>query len=134
MFSYKGSWSLEDFLGIEGMGIDSWLFPNQWKYTLDIFYGCGILGSQPFAFPMEQQHKLSDAFGLPLSDLETYYRLVRCLIHLTITRPNMCYSVHIHHNSCTTYIRINGMLQYESSDISDKPLPMAYSSCILPYN
>nr|CAD1835983.1 unnamed protein product [Ananas comosus var. bracteatus] len=44
---------------------------------------------------MEQQHRLSTDSGDPILDPGQYRRLVGRLIYLTITRPKLCYSVHI---------------------------------------
>lgn len=44
---------------------------------------------------MEQNHQLSLATRDTFPDPEKYRRLVGRLIYLTITRPKLCYSVHI---------------------------------------
>ena len=54
-----------------------------------------MLGSRPCSFPMEQQHKLITDSDPPLSDPSQYHRLVGRLLYLTITRPDLCYSIHI---------------------------------------
>jgi len=44
---------------------------------------------------MEENHKLAMAQGKALDDPSRYRCLVGCLIYLTITRPELCYAVHI---------------------------------------
>lgn len=94
-FRIKDLGSLKYFLGIEVARNSDGLFLCQRKYTLDILTECGMLGARPSAFPMAQQHGLSVDSGEPLEDPTQYRRLIGRLIYLTITRPELCYSVHI---------------------------------------
>jgi len=86
---------LKYFLGIEVARAPTGIFLCQHKYTLDILTETGMLASKPSSFPMEQQHKLSSDTGDPLFDSGRYQRLIGRLIYLTITRPEITYSVHI---------------------------------------
>jgi len=70
-------------------------FLSQRKYALEIVDECGLLGAKPSDFPMEENHKLALATGTHLDDARSYRRLVSRLIYLTITRPDLCYAVHI---------------------------------------
>lgn len=67
----------------------------QRKYTLDILSECKMLDCKPASFPMEQNHKLALDSGPAYSDPPPYRRLIDRLIYLTITRPEITYSVHI---------------------------------------
>lgn len=54
-----------------------------------------MLGSRPSQFPMEQHHRLSTSTSATLTDPAQYRRLVGRLIYLTITRPELSYSLHV---------------------------------------
>ncbi|KAL0431928.1 UNVERIFIED_CONTAM: putative mitochondrial protein [Sesamum radiatum] len=54
-----------------------------------------MTGTKPVSFPMEQNHKLALDDSDPLDNPGGYSRLIGKLIYLTITRPELCYSVHI---------------------------------------
>lgn len=71
------------------------IFISQRKYLLDILNDMGFLGSRPASFPLEQNLKLLPEDGDVLNDPAKYRRLVGRLIYLTITRPDITYSVHL---------------------------------------
>ena len=71
------------------------MFLSQRKYALEIVDECGLLGAKPSDFPLEENHKLALATGPLLDDAGRYRRLLGRLIYLTITRPDLCYAVHI---------------------------------------
>ncbi|XP_074271656.1 secreted RxLR effector protein 161-like [Silene latifolia] len=54
-----------------------------------------MAGAKPAAFPMDQHHKLAKAGGASLVDAAKYRSLVGRLVYLTITRPELAYSVHV---------------------------------------
>ena len=93
-FHMKDLGSLKYFLGIEIARSASGLYLCQRKYALDILSEAGLLGAKPAEFPMEQNHSLATIDSPTYSDPERYRRLVGRLIYLTITRPELCYSVH----------------------------------------
>lgn len=68
---------------------------TQRKYTLDLIADVGLLCSKPVATPMEMHHKLALDSSPFLQEAEKYRRLVGRLIYLSITRPDISYSVHI---------------------------------------
>ncbi|KAK3037888.1 hypothetical protein RJ639_032118 [Escallonia herrerae] len=94
-FKLKNLGPLKYFLGIEAARGPRGLFLSQCKYALDILSESGLSASKPAAFPMEQNHGLALAGGPLLSDPGPYRRLIGRLVYLTITRPDICYVVHV---------------------------------------
>jgi len=74
------NWSCQEFL---------------WAILCERKYECGLLASKPADFPMETNHKLALSTRKAMEDPTKHRRLVRRLIYLTITRPELCYTVHI---------------------------------------
>lgn len=94
-FHMKDLGVLKYFLGLEVARNPEGIFLCQRKYTLDIISETGLLGARPATFPMEQNHNLGLAYGAFLADPAPYRRLVGRLIYLSVTRPDLAYSVHI---------------------------------------
>lgn len=87
--------TLKYFLGLELARGSKGLFICQRKYTMDILEEYRMLACKPSSFPMEQNHKLALDDSPPHSKPSQYRRLVGRVIYLTMTRPEITYSVHI---------------------------------------
>lgn len=94
-FQMKDLGKLKYFLGIEVGRVEEGFMLTQRKYALDLIADVSLLWSKPAPTPMEQQHKLGLDTSPFIRDAEQYRRLVGRLIYLSITRPDISYSVHI---------------------------------------
>ncbi|CAH9056431.1 unnamed protein product [Cuscuta europaea] len=94
-FPVKDLGVMKYFLGIEVARNPTGIYLCQRKYVLDILTETGMTSCKPVTFPMVQNHRLQSDSGPHFSDPERYRRLVGKLIYLTLTRPDICYSVHI---------------------------------------
>ncbi|CAH9133273.1 unnamed protein product [Cuscuta epithymum] len=92
-FSIKDLGPLKYFLGIEVARSPKGFVLSQRKYTLDILNECGLLAGRPSLFPMEQNLKLRPDDDSPLVDASSYRRLIGRLLYLTVTRPDIVFSV-----------------------------------------
>lgn len=92
-FQMKYLGPLKYFLGIEVARNASGLYLTQRKYVLYIVSKTGLSGPKPASTHIEQNHQLATDKSGFLSVPERYRCLVYCLIYLTITRPELAYSV-----------------------------------------
>ncbi|CAL2240436.1 unnamed protein product [Prunus armeniaca] len=93
-FAIKDLGVLKYFLGIEMATSHKGLFLNQRKYVLDLLKEANMNNAKPAITPLDSKLKLS-LEGTPLTNISYYQRLVGKLIYLTITRPDITYSVSI---------------------------------------
>lgn len=94
-FHMKDMGDLRYFLGIEISRSAEGIFMCQKKYANDIIVEFGMAGKRPLQLPMDVHLKLTPAVGDELPDPTVYQRLVGKLIYLTITRPDICFSVQL---------------------------------------
>lgn len=93
-FHTKDLGFLKYFLGIEIAWNLSGFYLCQRKYTLEIISEAGLLGSKP-ASTLLEPHKLAQATGPLYAHLDQYRLLIGKLIYLTITRPDLTYTVNV---------------------------------------
>ncbi|XP_043699808.1 uncharacterized mitochondrial protein AtMg00810-like [Telopea speciosissima] len=94
-FHIKDLGILKYFLGIEVAHSKAGLYLCQRKYILDILKDSGHTACCPADTPMESHLQLNDSDGSPLDDPSSYRCLVGLLIYLTVTRPDIIYTVNI---------------------------------------
>lgn len=92
-FKIKDLGPLKYFLGIEVARSKARIIVCQRKYTLDILEEAGLLGLKPAKVPMEPDLVLTAKGSYSLKDPTRYQRLIGKLTYLTITRPDITYSV-----------------------------------------
>ncbi|XP_038880011.1 uncharacterized mitochondrial protein AtMg00810-like [Benincasa hispida] len=102
-FYIKDLGMLKYFLGIEVIRSKKGILLSQRKYILDLLTETGKLGVKPCSTPMMLNLQLTKD-GELLKDHERYRRLVGKLNYLTLTRPDIAYSVSIvsQYMSCPT--------------------------------
>lgn len=94
-FHMKDMGGIRYFLGIEVDHTPQEYFLSQRKYTLDLLKEYGLDKCKPLRLPMDTHLKLQLGFGDPLPNPEPYQRLVGKLIYLTISRPDIFFSIHV---------------------------------------
>ena len=85
---------LKNFLGVEVMRSKQGILLSQWKYVFDLLSKTGKLGVKLYSTPMTPNVQISREVDL-FEDPERYRRLVRKLNYLTITCPDIAYSVSV---------------------------------------
>lgn len=86
---------LRYFLGIEVSRSPQGILLSQRKYVLDMLAECGLLGCKPVDTPMLPTRKLLLEDGDPMKDPERYRRLIGKLNYLTVTRPDISFTVSV---------------------------------------
>ena len=91
-FAMKDLGSLHYFLGVEAQHNSQGLFLSQTKYALDLLQCADMVDAKPITTPFVVGHHLSTE-GKLFSDPTLFRSLAGALQYLTITRPDLSFSV-----------------------------------------
>lgn len=102
-FKIKDLGDLRYFLGIELARSSQEITMHQRKYALELIFEIDLSAAKPFNTPIDSNIKLTSKqydqyIGInsendPLVNQERYQKLIGKLLYLTVTRPNIAYSV-----------------------------------------
>ena len=92
-FALKDLGPLHYFLGIEVIRRSDGFFLHQQKYAHELLERAGMLNCKPAATPVDTKAKLSALEGSPALDGPFYRSIVGALQYLTLTRPDLQYTV-----------------------------------------
>ena len=82
------SWGLEITHSIDS------LYITQAKYASDLLSRAGLTDNKTVDTPVELNAHLTPSGGKPLSNPSLYRRLIDSLVYLTVTCPDISYTVH----------------------------------------
>ena len=85
--------SLHFFLGIEAQFSADGFLITQRKYITDLLANSNMSNCKPCHTPMLTNPPLSKLSGDPLSNIEQYRQVVGSLQYITLTRPDISFSV-----------------------------------------
>ena len=112
-FLIKDLRRLKYFLGIEAIDVKNGICLNQRKYCLELLHEFGMLGCKPIKTPLEANFVLDRSVNNNkdvLINITEYQKLIGKLIYLTITRPDISYSVQclsqFMHRPCKVHLDI----------------------------
>lgn len=92
-FSLKDLGDLSFFLGIEVLRTQTGMHLAQSRYVSDLLHKADMSNAKPVSTPMESNSAFTLLSGTPLSDATEYRTLVGSLQYLSLTRPDISYSV-----------------------------------------
>ncbi|KDP44591.1 hypothetical protein JCGZ_22173 [Jatropha curcas] len=94
-FKLKDLGDLRYFLGLEVPRSKSGISVCQRKYTPELLEEYGQLGAKPCRTPIEVNYIMTHIEEGLIADPTEYRQLIGKLLYLTITRPDISYTVHV---------------------------------------
>nr|XP_043616440.1 uncharacterized mitochondrial protein AtMg00810-like [Erigeron canadensis] len=95
-FLIKDLGKLKYFLGIEVIDTHKGVCLCQRKYCMDLLFEYGLLGAKPMKTPMDMNLVIFDRLDNTdpfIENITLYQKIIGKLIYLTISRPDISYSV-----------------------------------------
>jgi hypothetical protein len=80
---------LHYFLGLQVLGLSDGLFLSQYKCVVDLLHHFQMSQCKPFSTPFQSRVKLTEACSTRKLDPTLYQQLLRSLIYLTHSRPDI---------------------------------------------
>jgi histone deacetylase 1/2 len=124
-FAIKDLGDLHYFLGIEVKKIQNGIVLTQEKYALDLLKRVGMSSCKSSPTPLSTSEKLSAHEGdaLSLDDSARYRSVVGALQYLTLTRPDISFSVnkvcqYLHSPTTTHWTAVKRILRYLKNTIT----------------
>jgi histone deacetylase 1/2 len=118
-FALKDLGNLHYFLGIEVKTVSNGLKLSQERYAADVIQRAGMKKCKPMSTPLSSVEKLSAIEGTPLGpeDVSRYRSLVGALQYLTLTRPDISFSVNkvcqfLHAPTTSHFCAVKRILRY----------------------
>jgi hypothetical protein len=116
-FAIKDLGELNYFLGIQATRDNSSLHLRQSKYILDLLDRTQMTTSKPYLAPCAAGSKMSKYDGIPLPNPTIYRHIVGALQYVTLTRPDIAYSVnqlcqHMHAPTSAHFTAAKRVLRY----------------------
>lgn len=116
-FAIKDLGSLHYFLGIEVLKVSDGLVLSQTKYAQDILQKAGMVDCRPCASPSSLKAPSSSVTDFLFANPELYRTIVGSLQYLTLTRPDISFSVnavgqHMHQPMDSDFTSVKRILRY----------------------
>uniref|UniRef100_A0A803QSE2 Reverse transcriptase Ty1/copia-type domain-containing protein n=1 Tax=Cannabis sativa TaxID=3483 RepID=A0A803QSE2_CANSA len=116
-FKLKDLGTLHFFLGLEIARCNKGISVSQRPFTIQLLKDTGHLGTKPVSTPMEPNIKLNNETGKQLQNPTQYRSLIKKLIYLTITTPDISFAVnklsqYLHTHREPHFHAANRILQY----------------------
>lgn len=119
-FKLKVLGKLQYFLGLEIATSPKGIHLCQHKYVVQLLQETSFLAAKPLSYPMDPNLHLNDFDGTPLEDPSQYRRLIGRLMYLTISKPDISFTVnklsqYMTHSRSPHLTAIHHLLQYIKS-------------------
>lgn len=117
-FALKDLGELHYFLGIEVSKVQNGIVLTQEKYVTDLLKKVGMIDCKPANTPLSVSEKLSlhEGSALGPNDATQYRSIVGALQYLTLTRPNIAFSVNkvcqFLHTPTVHWVAVKRILRY----------------------